>query len=357
MCLLWTQTADTNFTEEHLLDFYSRNRDGAGFMWAEGGALHYRKALPRSGAEFVAFYNENCRGKAGAGHVRMRTHGNIDMTNCHPYPVFGFDAGEAEMPMLLMHNGVLHTGNSTDTTKSDTWHYIRTYLRPLLDKDPGIAFEPFFADVIGKHIGSNRFVLMNHSGQMVTINESQGVRFNGAWLSNEYAWSAAKYLPRKAYTGYTGGTGGWGAWDAKQGKRINGGSVPAKKQKTTKRGGTTTLTGTTVKQAPLPLTFQAQVNQSNGVSTDSKWLDDVLELRSLLDAFYIDNTTTNRQLEAMIEEMGVTAAYFAVELLGDGVITEKSWDSISTSRKEMRYFAEQPRNTWYDSVKTLGELQ
>jgi hypothetical protein len=118
----------------------------------------------------------------------MKTHGNIDMENCHPYEVLNRD--EHGIDLWLMHNGVLHTDNKADITKSDTWHYIRDYLRPILEYNPDFAFHPAFAELIGDHIGSNRFVMMDNNGRQVVINEEQGVYWGGRWLSNTYAWSA-----------------------------------------------------------------------------------------------------------------------------------------------------------------------
>lgn len=339
MCLLIVQTKDTDFTEEHLIDFYNRNRDGIGVMWAEDGYLQYNKILPANARQAVDFYNENARGKACAIHYRMRTHGDIDHENCHPYEVFGFEEA-SDMPMLLMHNGVLHTGNHADTSKSDTWHYIRTYLHKLIAHDPSLAFTPEFRDVIGRHIGSNRFVLMNHLGETSIVNESQGVRFRGAWMSNEYAWNAHKYMPRiQTQARYNN-------WTSYGGEGYSTKKYPAlpltkqqPKSKRTNNGGK--------RRIAIDVRTPTERNTCNGVSVDCKYLDDILEIRSLLDSFYVENGTTNKQIECMIDEMGMTKAYFAVELLGDGLVTERMWDTMASNRAEMRWFAQLPAHTWY----------
>jgi hypothetical protein len=92
-----------------------------------------------------------------------------------------------------MHNGVLSTGNKADTTKSDTWHYIQNYLKPMLSGNPDFAFHPSFKALIEDHIGvSNKFVIMDNEGRQTVINEGSGVYWGGLWLSNTYAWSASK---------------------------------------------------------------------------------------------------------------------------------------------------------------------
>ena len=350
MCLLIQQTAATNFTDEHLLDFYSRNRDGIGVMWSEGGNLHYEKHLPVNAQDCVDFYNRVARGKDACVHYRMKTHGHIDMDNCHPYDVFGFEEAH-EMPTLLMHNGILHTGNAKDFSKSDTWHYIRDFIRPMMKADPSFMFTKEFAEVIGKHIGNNRFAIMNHLGEVNIINKHQGVEFNGAWLSNEYAWNASKYLPPKVYQPHVSK---FGHWDTKQQKMVYPEYTPVKKSK--KPEATTGLPAkvTKKKTKPVQLTLPTipsggktptrtllttgEKNAVNGVSVDCKHLDDVLEIRSILDAVYVDNGTSNKQIECLIEEIGVSNAYRAAEWLTDGAMTAKSWDKLLNNRNEMRAF-------------------
>jgi hypothetical protein len=92
-----------------------------------------------------------------------------------------------------MHNGVLATGNKADITKSDTWHYIQDYLKPMLAGNPDFAFHPSFKALIEDHIGgSNKFVIMDNEGRQTVINQSSGVYWGGLWLSNTYAWTSSK---------------------------------------------------------------------------------------------------------------------------------------------------------------------
>lgn len=190
MCLMIQQTADVVFDYNDIQDFYSHNQDGIGVMWVEGGAVQVRKILAKTSQEAYEFYLANIKGKDCSWHLRMRTHGDIDIEhNCHPYAI-------PDTPAWLMHNGVLATGNDKDKTKSDTWWYARDYLQPLLTANPQLIFVKAFQDMLGVHIGSgNRFILMSPEGSVV-INEHHGVKYKGAWMSNTYAWSA----PRVAST-------------------------------------------------------------------------------------------------------------------------------------------------------------
>ena len=190
MCLLVTQSADSPIlSAEWLEDFYDSNSDGVGVMYAFDGRLVVEKLLPKDGKEFVQFYNEHIHGRECAFHLRMKTHGHIDLINCHPYEILNYE--DHGIDLWLMHNGILHTDNKADITKSDTWHYINDYLRPMLIDNPDFAFHPSFNALISDHIGSsNKFVIMDNFGRQAVLNEPQGVYWGGRWLSNTYAWSA-----------------------------------------------------------------------------------------------------------------------------------------------------------------------
>jgi len=200
MCLLITQTNKTPVLHtDWLEDFYSFNSDGVGVMYVDKGNIVIKKLLPKTDQDLVNFYNQNIKGKNCAWHLRMRTHGNIDLDNCHPYPVL--NKKEHGLDMWLMHNGILSTGNKANPSKSDTWHYINDYLKPMLCKNPDFAFHPAFKLIVADHIGkSNKFVLMDGAGRMATINKDSGVYWSGMWLSNTYAWSASTTASKKPIT-------------------------------------------------------------------------------------------------------------------------------------------------------------
>lgn len=221
MCLLITQPAGVAFSDEFLQGVYARNADGLGVMYVENGALQVKKCLPKTYEDMKAFYDEHIRDRACAAHWRMKTHGHIDLSNCHPYEVL--NEAEHGYTLWMMHNGVLHTGNHRDVTMSDTWHYINDYLRPILKNNPELFMNEAFLALVGDQIGSNRFAFMDGHGNLSVVNKNQGVSYNGAWLSNTYAWDTKGTVHepktyRGAYGGYYGlgsnllGTG-YGAYD------------------------------------------------------------------------------------------------------------------------------------------------
>jgi hypothetical protein len=207
MCLLVKQPSTTSFTDEFLMDVFTKNSDGLGVMYAEDGKLHVYKCLPATAQDFIDFYRKHVDGKDCVWHARMQTHGDIDFDNCHPYKVTD--------DIWLAHNGVLSTGNDADKTRSDTWHFIKNVIAPALSANPELMMDEDWQDFIGDLIGrSNKFGLMNNKGEIAIINEVSGVEFVGAWLSNTYAWSTHKFGFKSTYynpttvnsSGWSGGT-------------------------------------------------------------------------------------------------------------------------------------------------------
>lgn len=186
MCLLITQPEGVSFSEEFLRGVYDYNSDGIGMMYADNNSLWHAKFVPTTFEQYLTFYKEHIEGRPCAWHSRLQTHGKTDLANAHPYEVISAEEG---YPLYLMHNGILSTGNKADITKSDTWHFIQNFLRPMLLKNPTFFMDPAFEVLIGDFIGrNNKFVLLDAYGNQVTINEDEFVEYNGAKLSNTYAW-------------------------------------------------------------------------------------------------------------------------------------------------------------------------
>lgn len=208
MCLLLNKKAGNVISREWLDDFYSYNPDGIGVMWADAGAITVVKVVPNNVQDIYDFFDEHVGDKECSIHFRWRTHGDTDILNCHPYEVLTEE--EHGYPLYLMHNGVLDSGNHADTTKSDTWHYINNIIRPALLADPTQFTAPWFKTLIEDHIGgSNKFVMMDALGNVVTFNEKAGVMWEGNWMSNTYAWSAPIERPSKVWGSYNNHKSGY----------------------------------------------------------------------------------------------------------------------------------------------------
>lgn len=207
MCMLIT--GKSNATKSLLLStaglmdsLYHHNSDGLGLMYAKPNGtttkLHVTKRLPKdltAATQIIQSLPDDDR--QVAIHWRMRTHGNIDLDNCHPYMVNG--------STFMMHNGVLHTGNKADTTKSDTWHFIKNYLAGL---PVDALHDAGFHTLVGDFIESNRFAIMSADGRLSVINRNQGVEKDGVWFSNTYAMDAGILFPEMRKPKFTWTNGG-----------------------------------------------------------------------------------------------------------------------------------------------------
>lgn len=202
MCILIHHPINSKFSHEQLADFYSKNPDGFGAIVKRGDTVEVIKSIGTL-PEIKALYDEQVSGHEAVIHFRMKTHGAIDIANCHPYEV---------IPGIWMaHNGVLSTGNAADPKMSDTWHYIQDFLKPVLEQDPSMIFNAGFQKMMADQIGrSNKFAFMNQEGEIAIINRTSGVDHGGIWYSNTYAWTPYRFgygtppaaTTTKSYDGY-----------------------------------------------------------------------------------------------------------------------------------------------------------
>jgi len=213
MCLLIAGTAakirkQLLSTPLLIENIYGKNSDGLGVMYATDEGLCTIKALPNAAAgarELIETLPDDDRDMAM--HWRWKTHGAIDMENCHPYSVSDTTS--------MMHNGILSTGNDADPTKSDTWHFVKDYLAGLPDD---VLHKASFVEMLGDFIGNNKFAIMSADGRLTIVNKQMGLTHDGVWYSNTYAWTPSLLIPNhgkrngKRSGGYYG-DGWWGYSD------------------------------------------------------------------------------------------------------------------------------------------------
>ena len=199
MCLLIQHTKDSIITLEMITDFYTKNPDGFGAVIRnqnQSPTVIKTLAGPKGIDEI---YTKNILGHDALLHFRWKTHGDVSIDNVHPY--------EVVPSVWMMHNGVLHTGNSRDTKMSDTWHYIEDFIKPFLRRAPDLLHEPAFLKMLESHIGrGNKFAFMDSKGEIIIANKSEGVEHDGMWFSNTYAWTPEKFGYKSKYqytTGYS----------------------------------------------------------------------------------------------------------------------------------------------------------
>lgn len=119
-------------------------------------------------------------------HLRLRTRGHVNNTNTHPFKLTN--------SIYMAHNGTLEI-NCRVPGRSDSWHMANDLLSPLLVDNPRILHNKNFQSYVGEKIGANnRMVFMDAELQKtVIINESLGVEYQGAWLSNTKWFDSARF--------------------------------------------------------------------------------------------------------------------------------------------------------------------
>lgn len=186
MCMLIQHSPKSHLTRDMLSNFLDCNPDGFGFMYGDGRKLHVIKLPTPDRKEVFHLYDTYIKGRAAVLHFRMRTHGDINDQNTHPYRVTD--------DVWMAHNGVLRTGNDANPAMSDTWHLIEGWIRPLLVESPGLLYTRQFQEMLGAFIGSsNKLAFADRKGRIVVINSTAGIVHANTWFSNSYAWDPGRF--------------------------------------------------------------------------------------------------------------------------------------------------------------------
>lgn len=192
MCIAIAKPADKELTKETLQTCWDNNSDGAGFMYNVNGSLKIKKGFFRFD-DFWKSYSNSCQDKKAVVHFRIKTHGNIDVENCHPFKV--------NPGLAFVHNGVIHSVDTTkDKEKSDTWHFNSQLLQPLINKYIDILETDAAQMLIGEFIGHSKLVFLDSKDNITIINADKGVEDDGIWYSNTSYKQSKKRKHHQVYS-------------------------------------------------------------------------------------------------------------------------------------------------------------
>jgi len=173
MCIAIYKPEGKVLSKETLKECYDNNPDGAGFMYAQHKKLHIEKGF----FSFDSFYQayKKHETKQAVIHFRIKTHGKIDTTNCHPFAV--------NNSIGFVHNGVI--SGFGDANHSDTIGFNNNILQPLVNKWGNLAlFQDPIIDLIEGRIGYSKLVFLDRHGNHKIMNEGKGTWDDGVWYSN-----------------------------------------------------------------------------------------------------------------------------------------------------------------------------
>jgi len=194
VCLVIHKPAHARVPEELLASAAQFNPHGFGIMTfgAERGIALRRRArtrLPELVRLCRAYEAEEC-----VIHLRYRTRGSIELGNTQPMRITN--------DICMVHNGTVAL-EPHSPERSDTWHLINDYLRPILRNRPETLYEGSFERLITTWAGAhNRFVFMDaRRRQTVIINRGAGVPWDDLWLSNARWFDATQFDSQRSWRG------------------------------------------------------------------------------------------------------------------------------------------------------------
>lgn len=187
MCIIILNTKNT-LTKETLQESWKSNPDGAGLMYSDGQRLKIFKELKNKDKFFKEYYR--VRGKYPLNnivlHFRIKTHGQIDIHNTHPFRV--------NKNLAFCHNGILSCVDvPKDSKLNDTILLNETILKNLPD---GFEQNEAIIKLLEEFIGLNKIVLLDNLNQYTIINADMGHWKDGNWYSNY------SYIQLGNYYGY-----------------------------------------------------------------------------------------------------------------------------------------------------------
>ena len=170
MCICALQTKkQKNFTYDEIASMFAKNPHGAGMMWNDGKSIKYRKGY----FDVDSFYDDYIAIRALpttqdiAVHMRIGTGSNIDVANCHPFPITSvpkrIKSSHGSCDVGVMMNGII--GASTKEF-SDTALFVMKNLKSYYDTDRRffLHFTRNQNILFENEIHGCRFILMSKEG-------------------------------------------------------------------------------------------------------------------------------------------------------------------------------------------------
>jgi len=195
MCLIIAPREPTGkllLDDEKLRDAFRQNDDGWGFMWLDtkDGKPSLGRLRGLAIEDLIAAYATLKEMPGLHLHLRTKTHGLVDVKNCHPFAVTS--------DTLLMHNGIFRI-NTLLPDRSDTWHYAALISRRFAEHG---NTDPIYEDAKWQkdtedYFSYSKGVFLREDGKRWICNEKHGTWHEDQWYSNT---SGAPWIYRSNWT-------------------------------------------------------------------------------------------------------------------------------------------------------------
>jgi len=190
MCIAILNKKSTTLKKELLKNCWENNYDGAGFMYTNGRSIVVHKELSSFDKYYQAYIDAR-RDFPESNivlHFRISTHGEVNLTNGHPFLV--------NKKLGFVHNGII-SGMGESRKFSDTYLFNRDILKPL---PSGFESNKGILDVVEDAIGTyNKLIFLNSNNEFSIVNEAAGHWESGCWFSNTSYTYSAGYVDRGGY--------------------------------------------------------------------------------------------------------------------------------------------------------------
>lgn len=213
MCVIICREPGIEIPHDMLESAAIVNPDGYGISVIDRGKLEtIKEATPNKAATIIKRL-EDAKEQQVFLHLRFKTHGEINVDNCHPFDVHT----DNENVIQMMHNGVLGDFSSGYNAKmSDTYHFNEQILKPLVKKlipyhdtqNSSVLDDDTLLAVVEKYCGyGSKIVLYDNKDNFMIANRKGGVEYKGWWASNNYSFDRKHRTPTTTtyYGGYVGG--------------------------------------------------------------------------------------------------------------------------------------------------------
>lgn len=173
MCIIIVKPYGKTIPQNHLMQAFNNNSDGAGVAYTTGDGITIKKGYFSWDKFSRKCLKYNRPEVSAVFHFRIATHGGTTAGLCHPFPITT-DDGDMQKQKLtrleyaVAHNGIFRLdGLIIPTGDSDTTAFIKSHLHPIYTArrsvlDSGGDIENFDAIIESLTHGSKLAVLHNN---------------------------------------------------------------------------------------------------------------------------------------------------------------------------------------------------
>lgn len=245
MCIIIAQPNNVTLAQQLLLRCWLSNSHGGGIAYVDGGQVKIFKELYNFDKYYEGYLNirEQYPKSKLVLHMRIKTHGDISLDNCHPFVV--------NDRLAVAHNGTIsaikaeYNGKESDTAK---------FTREILQQLPtGFQNNPGCQRLIQEFIGHSKLAFLSSRNEITIINPHLGEKEGDVWYSNG-GYKAYRYADKYAFD-YNETTGKIIRTEKKKSEPTTNGVITAYKAPETRQSTPSTLAVTPKEeQKILPLT-------------------------------------------------------------------------------------------------------